>query len=465
MTESLSRKTVLFVSMLGAFLTPFMASSINIALPSIGEDFKMNAVMLSWTATSYLLAAAIFLVPFGRLADIYGRKRIYLYGILTFTVSSALCGAAPFLSALIVFRVLQGIGSAMIFGTGIAILTSVFKPEERGSVLGLNVAITYLGLSLGPVLSGFLTQHLGWRSIFYVTVPLGAVAAVFIVLKMKQEWLEASDESFDLIGSIIYGASLTAVMYGFTLLPKLSGGVVVFAGIIGIAAFGLFESRRLNPVLSLGLFKGNRVFVFSSAAALVNYSATYAVSFLLSLYLQYIKGMSPQLAGLVLVAQPAMQALLSPFTGMLSDRVEARKVATAGMGITTVSLVSFVLLNEVTSVPSIILYLIVLGAGLALFSSPNTNAIMSSVEKRYYGVASGIVGTMRLLGQMLSMGITTLVMAMHVGVSRITPELHPEFIQSLKISFIVLSVLCLAGTFASFARGNTAAGRADKGTV
>lgn len=459
------KKSVLLVVTLGAFITPFMGSSINIALPMIGEQFGMNAVTMGWVATSYLLAAAVFLVPFGRIADIHGRKKIFLYGVSIVTLASLLCGLAGSEALLIIFRILQGLGSSMMFGTGVAILTSVFPPTERGRALGINLASTYLGLSLGPVLGGLLTQHLGWRSIFFFNVPLGLVIIAAVLIKLKDEWAEAQQEKFRLSDSIFYALALTGVMYGFLLLPGILGGFLIIIGIAGFVGFGLFEARSKSPVLDMGLFRHNRTFIFFSLAALINYSATYATGFMLSLYLQYIKGFDPRTAGLVLVVQPAFQALLSPFSGRLSDRTEARKVASAGMLLTAVGLFLLIFVGKTTPIAFIAAGLAFLGIGFAFFSSPNTNAVMGSVDKKFYGVASGVLGTMRLVGQVFSMGTATIVFALHIGMVSITPEYYGKFLESSRIVFIILTILCVAGIFASLARKKSGGKNTAQGPV
>ncbi|MFH2013118.1 MAG: MFS transporter [Pseudomonadota bacterium] len=454
MDKTFNKWAVLFIATMASFLTPFMGSSVNIALPSIGKEFAMDAVMLNWVATAYLLAAAIFLVPFGRIADIHGRKKIFTYGVVFFTVSSFLSAISTSAVTLIIFRVLQGIGSAMIFGTGVAILTSAFPIKERGKALGINVAAVYIGLSIGPFLGGFLTQHFGWRSIFLVTVPLGIIIISFIFWRLEGEWAEAKGEKFDLVGSFFYALTLIAIMYGFSLLPKISGVWLILIGALGIFSFVMWEMKVNTPVLDIRLFLNNTIFAFSNLAALIHYSATFAISFLLSLYLQYIKGFSPQNAGIILVSQPVVMAIFSPVAGRLSDRIEPRIVASIGMMLTSLGLFLFTFLKGETSLSFIISSLILVGFGFALFSSPNTNAIMSSVEKRSYGVASGMVGTMRLVGQMLSMGIAMLMFALYIGRVQITPEYYPLFLKGLKVIFIIFASLCFGGIFASLARGN-----------
>jgi len=451
--QTASKKMALLIATFASFLTPFMGSAINVALPSIGTEFKVDAIVLSWVATSYLLAAAVFLVPFGRIADIMGRKKIFTYGIIIFTVGSLLAGLSTSVSMLIVFRVIQAIGSSMIFGTGMAIITTVFPPGERGKAMGINVAAVYVGLSLGPFLGGFLTHYWSWRGIFYATVPFGLIVTYLITQKFKGEWAEAKGEKFDWLGSVIYGISLTAIIYGFSLLPKLTGGTLILSGIIGIVVFVWWELRSRYPVLDIHLFKGNKVFAFSNLAALINYSATFAITFLLSFYLQYIKSLTPEQAGMVLVAQPIVMAAFSPLMGRLSDRIEPGVVASIGMAISTVGLFLLIFLTNDTSLPVIVAILVLLGIGFAFFSSPNTNAVMSSVEKRFLGVASGTLGTMRLVGQMLSMGIAMLLFALFIGRDKITPENYPQFLMSMKTAFIVFCILCFAGVFFSLARG------------
>ncbi|MBW1717425.1 MAG: MFS transporter [Deltaproteobacteria bacterium] len=445
MDSAQGKRSALVVATLSAFITPFMGSAVQIALPSIEREFGIDAIVLTWIATSYLLAAAISLVPFGRLADIHGRKRIFTYGMVIFTISSFLSAISISAPMLILFRILQGVGSSMVFATGIAILTSVFPPQERGKVLGTNVAAVYIGLSFGPFLGGFLTQHFTWRSIFLVTVPLGLI--------LKGEWAEARGEKFDLPGSLIYGLGIVAIMYGISLLPGLRSLWFIVCGFLSIVAFVTWETRVENPVFDLDLFKTNRVFALSNLAALISYSATFAVAFLLSLYLQHIKGMSPQSAGLVLISQPVIQAIFSPFAGRLSDRVEPRIIASIGMGLTTFGLVLFIFLNGNSTLEFLVARLILLGFGFALFASPNTNAIMGSVEKRFYGVASGSVGTMRLLGMMISMGVATMIFALFIGRVQITTEYYPMFLKSMRAAFIVFSLLCFGGIFASLVRG------------
>jgi EmrB/QacA subfamily drug resistance transporter len=447
------KRAALIVALLAAFLTPFLGSSISVALPTIGQEFSMNAILLSWISTAYLLAAAMFLVPFGRFADIHGRKRVLTYGISIMVISSLLCAISNSGISIIIFRIFQGMGSAMIWGTSMAILVAVYPISERGKVLGINVASTYLGLSLGPYLGGVLTQQLGWRSIFFISAIFGVLIVLLILLRLKGEWAEAKGEAFDWIGTFIFGLTLISIMYGFSTLPNTLGLWLLASGIALLAVFVWWELRAEHPILTMNLFLSNRVFAFSGLAALINYGATFAISFLLSLYLQYIRGFNPQTAGLILVTRSVFMASFSPIAGRLSDRIEPRIVASIGMGLNTAGLLYLGFINETTGLLPIILSQIVLGLGFGLFSSPNTNAMMSAVTKKMLGVASATVGTMRLIGQMLSMGIATLSFALIVGPVEITPKVYTPFVRSVNISFLIFSGLCLIGIFASMARG------------
>jgi EmrB/QacA subfamily drug resistance transporter len=458
MHDDLTKRTALLVAILASFLTPFMVSSVNVALPVMGKELGMNAVILSWVPTSYLLAAAMFLVPFGRIADIHGRKKVFSWGIIVYTTASLLIAFSWSVAVLLFLRVVQGFGSAMIFGTGIAIVTSVYPPSERGRVLGINVSAVYVGLSLGPFLGGFLTQQFGWRSIFLANVPAGALALYVIARRLKGEWAEARGERFDLGGAVIYAVSLVVVMVGLTLLPQWSGVALVLVGFCWIGAFILWELRAPSPLLDMRLLTTNLTFSLSNIAALINYSATFAVTFLISLYLQYLKGFTPRQAGLVLVAQPVVMAAFSPLAGKLSDRIEPRIVASLGMGITAAGLAFFALLDDRSPLWFIIMNLMIIGFGFALFSSPNTNAVMSSIDRRSYGVGSAMLGTMRLTGQMLSMGLVMVVFSVIIGRVQITPEHYPLFLRSVRILFLLSAILCTAGIFASLTRGKVHSG-------
>jgi EmrB/QacA subfamily drug resistance transporter len=453
MQEKIPKHKVLLTIAIASFLAPFMISSTNIALPSIQKDLSVNAVVLSWIVTSYLLSTAVFLIPAGKISDIYGRKKLFLMGTAIYTVTSLICSLAQSGGMLIITRIFQGLGASIIMTTATAILTSVYPPSERGKALGVNVSMVYVGLACGPTIGGLLTAHLGWRSIFYSAAPIGFITLVLALLYIKGEWADAAHEKLDVGNSILYALVLIAITYGFTRLPAPSGIISLLLGLLGSIAFVKNQLQAKYPVFNLHLFKDNRVFAFSNLAALINYGATSAVTFLLSLYLQYIKGMPPQAAGLVLIVQPIIQAAISPLAGALSDKIEPRFLSSLGMALTSLGLFGLVFLSQETALFYIVSILIVLGLGFALFGSPNTNAIMGSVTRQYYGIASGSVSTMRLLGQNFSMALATLMITLFIGKAQISPETYQPFLDSSRLTFSIFTVLCLAGIYFSFFRG------------
>ncbi|MGA2405163.1 MAG: MFS transporter [Bacteroidales bacterium] len=450
--EKTFKKSVLLVTTFAAFLTPFLSSAVNLALPSIGKDLHANAISLGWVISSFLLSSAIFLLPFGRLGDIIGRKKIFSIGILLFTISTFLIIFSGSIVSLIVLRIFQGLSSAMIFGTSMAIITSVFQPGERGRAMGINITATYLGLSCGPVIGGLLTQYFGWRSIFAFLLPFGIVSIILINRKIKAEWADAVGEKFDWRGSLMYGIALASFMFGFSKLPSSLGWIGIVIAVLMAVVFLIFENNISNPVFDIRLIIRNRVFAFSGLAALINYSATSAIGFFISLYLQYLKGLDARTAGLIMISQPIAMTLLSPVAGKLSDKKNPGVIASFGMGITASGLILLCFISEATPDYLIVLFLLLMGIGFGLFSSPNSNAIMSSVEKRHLGVASGVVGTMRMVGQMMSMGIAMMLISLYIGKQTINPATYPGLISAMRTGFLIFSVFSIFGIFASLAR-------------
>jgi len=444
---------VLLATTLSAFLTPFMGSALNVALPVMASQLSMSALTLSWVASAFLLTASISLVPLGRIADIYGRRKVFIYGAFVFSISSALCAAATSPLFLIVMRALQGTGGAMIFGTGTAMLLSAYPAAERGRILGINVAAVYIGLTAGPFIGGLLTSHLGWRYIFLLTFFFGGLLIALTITMIKEETPRAAGEKFDWGGSLIYAIALFALMYGLSLLPSWRGWSLALLGLIFLSAFIRQQIKRTHPLLDIRLFTQNRVFAFSNLAALINYCATFAVTILLSLYLQQIAKLSAAATGIILIAEPVVQAVFSPLAGRLSDRREPQIISSAGMALTAVGLLLLFFINQATNIYYIIFCLSLIGLGFALFSSPNVNAAMSSVNNKYYGVASATLGTMRLTGQMFSMAITMLVFSIVLGDKPFVEISNQLLLQSIKIILIILAILCTAGIFASAARG------------
>jgi len=443
---------ILIVLCMAAFLVPFTGSSITLALPDISKAFSFKAVTLTWVSTAYLISSAIFQVPFARLADLIGRKKVFEWGVLVYFLSTFLAGFAPTGFIIILLRIISGLGSAMMFGTNMAILTSCFSPEKRGKALGIHSAVVYLSLAAGPFLGGLMTHYWGWQSIFFSCGAVGLVIVVLSRLFLRTEWIESKGEKFDYVGSIIYALALFSLIYGFTELPKIAGFIWLFLGIISFSIFIFYEKNHRAPVFNIQLFRGNRVFVFSSLAALINYASTSAVTFMLSLYLQYIKGFDARHAGFILISQACIQSLFSLVSGRLSNKMAPPNLATLGMGFSFAGLLGLCFVNDTTPVYFLIIILLILGIGFGIFASPNTNVIMSSVDKKLYGQASATTGTVRLTGQAFSMGIAGMAIALIAGNETIEPSMYSKFLQSMHVTFMVFAVLSLVGIYASWRR-------------
>jgi EmrB/QacA subfamily drug resistance transporter len=447
---SLNRSVVLAVATLGGFLVTFMTSAVNIALPLIEAEFHVSAVTLSWMSLSYILMAGATLMPAGRIADLYGRVRVLVWGMVIFTVISFASAFAPSAGFLLVLRAIHGLGLALAVVTSTALVILAYPPESRGRALGLNVAGIYLGLTLGPVLGGLIIHNLGWRSLFLVVGALGLVNLVIPLWKLRHvDWREPKRARFDILGSVIYAVALTALLLGFSLLPDIPGAILIPAGIAGLVVFLWWETRAADPLLHVDLLRRNRVFAFANAATLINYSATFAMVFLMSLYLQYNRGLNPQTAGFVLVTGTFVQAAFSPVAGRLADRVQARYVASAGMALCVLGLFALSFVGITTPYWYIITMLCVLGLGFAFFASPITHVVMGSVEQRWVGIASATLATARLAGQNMSMGVATLVLAVEVGRQAIQPANYPQVLSSVRVSFLIFTVLCVVGVAAS----------------
>ncbi len=448
--ERSTQQTVLIAVTATGFLTAVSTSGVNVALEQIASDLGLSAVSISWVTLSYILATGALLMPMARVADFRGRVLVYnlgLAGFALFTLASALATNA---AVLILTRALQGVSAAFLFSTTVAMVTLAYPPETRGRALGLQVAGVYLGITLGPVVGGIITENLGWRGLF---VLVGALSIVNLVLPLRRlrglEWREPKTAPFDVRGSFAWVCALSALIIGFSYLPTMAGYALIGAGLVGLAGFVCLEIRAADPILNINLLRHNRVFASANAASFINYSATTAMAFLVSLYLLYNRGLGAQTAGFVLVAGPFVQAAVSPLAGRLADRVEARFVASTGMALCAVGLFAFTFLTETTPYWYVIVVLCVLGLGFGLFSSPIIHTVMGSVDRRYVGVAAATSSTMRVTGQSFSLGIAALVLAVVVGRHEIGPADHVHLLSSVRITFLIFAVLCVIGVLAS----------------
>ena len=434
---------------LGGFLGAFTVSAANIALPLIQSEFGLSAAELTWIPLAYVLATAAALMPMGRVADLRGHKRSFIWGLRTFAILMLATALSPSAGVLMGLRAAQGIAGALVITTSTALVTFAYPSEERGKALGLFAAGPYLGLTLGPVLGGVIVHNAGWRALFMVAGAIGVANCLIPVWTTRGvEWRGPQRTHFDTPGSVLYAAALPALLLGFTMLPTLTGMILVVVGVAGLALFVWWETRAADPLLKIDLFRHNRVFAFSNMAAFINYAATLAVTFLMSLYLQYTKGLNPQTAGLVLVAGALVQAAFSPVAGRVSDRIEPRLVASAGMMLCVLGLLGLVFIGEATTYWYIIAMLCLLGVGFAFFAAPITHAVMGSVDKQHVGMASSTLATVRWTGQVFSIGLAGLVLVLVVGGQAIESSDYVKVLPAVRISFAIFALLCALGVLA-----------------
>jgi MFS family permease len=338
--------------------------------------------------------------------------------------------------------------------TSLAIVTSVYPPEKRGVALGLNIGAVYAGLSMGPFIGGLLTNIGGWKSVFISVIPLGLFAILLSIFNLRKIHIDRSKGKFDIKGSLIYAIVIFCIVFGGGKILTTEGLLIFIFGIITGVLFFIYESKIEAPIFNIRLFKSSRMFAFSNLAALIHYSATFSIGFMLSLYLQFVKGLSPRDAGLILIAQPIVMAVTAPLTGRLSDRIRPGILASSGMLITLAGLFALTFIGDETSMTVIIGILLFIGLGFGLFSSPNTNAIMGSVDKKNYGVATGLTATMRVLGQTLSMMIATIFISLFLGKLQLSHENSDLFLKCMKICFSIFTALCIPGIWFSLQRNN-----------
>ncbi|MGZ7119018.1 MAG: MFS transporter [Methanobacterium sp.] len=440
------QKDLLIVGILVSFLTPFVRSSINLALPALASEFNLSAVFLTWISTIYLLVNAILYIPFGRIGDIYGRKRIFQYGLIIFTISSFISAFSISGEMFLTIRIFQAIGNAMIFANLNAMISSAFPENERGRAFGLTSMGVFIGLIVGPILGGAITEILGWRSLFYLDTAIGIIAA-YAITRFKHDWIDAKGEKLDILGSIILGLSLISIIYAFSDFTNSYSLFLIIAGIIGLSIFYLVEKRVEFPLINLNLF--NRIFTLGNITAFINYGAFVSVGFLLSLYLQYLKGYSPITAGLIVSIQSIVMVIVSPLAGRLADKINPGHVSTAGMVLTTIGVALMTLINAGNALYLGLFSLIMFGAGIGLFLSPNTKVIMDSVDKKYFGVASATLSNVRSMGQIFGLSIVMLIISSILGNAQIMPSNYPQLFLSIKISLVAIAVLSAVGIFTS----------------
>lgn len=429
-----------------SFAGSFLSTAVNIAIPVMADEFAVRPDTLSWVVTAFLIPTAAMLLPMGKVSDLYGRRRTYVYALLAFAGTTLAAAFAPSLPILIGLRVFQGIALAAVYVSYMPLLLTTTTDANQGKILGICVSLTYLGLSLGPVLGGVLTEYWGWRSLFIVTAAMIA-ASYYCIRPVRQEWYANSAPFVNIVSSALSVSAITLILWGLS--SYMDTGLPLWAGLGLLLVFIIHESKSYHPLLPLYIFR-SVTFSMSNLAALIQYSATYALSFLLSLYLQVLAGLSPTVSGLILLIQPILMAVLSPKAGEWSDQYGSRLISSAGLLLTTAGLICLAWQPE-APIFQIAVILALIGTGSALFGAPNNSAIMSSVKPAYHGIASSMLALARNVGQALSMALVTLVLSWQTAA--IVP--YADAVRtSLQLLYALFAVLCFLAIFASLARGS-----------
>jgi EmrB/QacA subfamily drug resistance transporter len=412
---------VLAVVSIGTFMVPLDSTIVAVALPAMGSSLRLSYTEALWIQAAYLLVTSVLLIPAGRLADSKGLIRFYLLGTIIFGLGSAWAAFATDGSLLIAARCVQGIGGGLVFATSAAVVTAVFPPHLRGRAFGLNITATYVGLTLGPLVGGLIVSHASWRWIFIINVPIAILTLVGGWKLMRIESREArpgTRSGMDVPGMLLLAAMLVtlflpltySVFWGWAS-PKTIG--LLALAVVLLIVFVLVENRARAPLLNMDLLRKNRVFAAANSAAFLDYVAVFAVTTLTAVFLEVVQGRSPQQAGLILLAQPVVMAVLSPFTGRLSDRVGSRLPATAGMTLVAAGVLQLALLPY--SIGWALTALATIGVGMAFFSAPNVSAVMGSVPRSQLSVASAFLSMMRFAGQGISIAVLGAIAASHLG--------------------------------------------------
>lgn len=436
--------------MLGTFMSPLDASIANVALPTIGRAFHTPVDGTEWVLIAYMLTTSSTLVLFGRLGDLWGQKRVYIIGFAIFGLSSLACAFAPSFLMLAAARAIQGVGSAMLMSSSPAIITDTFPASERGRAIGLNGAAVAVGLSVGPVLGGFIITYFDWRWIFLINVPISIVALLVCAFVLRRE--ERKDEHFDFTGAAIAFTTLLAISLALSRAHVWGWGSPATIGalaytVVGVVAFLRLERRVRAPMLDLQLFE-NRIFAFSVLAATLYFCAIYCVIFTTPLSAQVALGKNGLQAGLLLLPISILNVVLAPVAGALSDRVPARYVSTAGAVCFLAGSILLALQPDHPQTWALYVSLLIAGAGTAVFSQPNNSTIMGNAPPNRRGIAAGILATARTTGQLLGVSVAGAIYFLRS--QQLGPLAHSY--APAKAVFFAVAIIMVAVSLVSYTR-------------
>lgn len=439
---------VVFVSFITSFFAVFLSAGVVLGVPSIAGEFGMNNIVQNWIPTISLLVIAVFTLPAGQISGKYGVKKTLIIGVLIYLLSSIGACLSFSTETFLIFRVFQGAGIAFLNVSAMAMVVQAVNPKNRGKALGFTVTGIYLAGSLSPVISGFLVYNFGWRSMFYFVIPFLVLCLLILVLKIPGEWKTYEGSKIDTIGYVLYGLGILLFIYGFTNLMNTTGLICTIVGLILLAIFTYYELRTDSPAFNMRLFK-NMNFTSSNIAALCSYLAIAAITTILNYHFQYVRGMDAQISGLMLIITPIIMAVIAPNSGKLSDKIHPQKLAAIGMTIATVTLVIMIFLDASTPIYMIVIAMILQGIGMGLFTTPNTNAIMSSVPANETPNASAAQSAMRTIGQTMSLGLLTLVFAWIMGSLKLSSKYADMIVQSSQLIAIICTAICIIAIIAS----------------
>ena len=439
---------VVFVSFITSFFAVFLSAGIILGVPSIASEFQMNNVIQNWIPTIAMLVVAVFTLPAGQLSGKYGVKKSLIAGVVIFIFASVGACLSFSTETFLLFRLMQGIGIAFLNVSAMAMVVQAVKPQNRGKALGFTVTGVYLATSLSPVICGFLVHNLGWRSMFYFVIPFLVLCIILMIVKIPHEWKTYENDKIDKVGSIIYAIGILAFVYGFTTLTNTTGLILTIFGLVMLVIFGAYELRQTSPVFNMNLFK-NKKFTSSNIAALCSYIAVMVVTTILNYHFQYVRGWDAQMSGMILIITPIIMAVMAPNSGKLSDRIHPQKLAALGIGIAAVALAILTFLTGDTPLYIVVIAMILQGIGMGLFSSPNMNAIMSSVPPKDAPTASASQATMRTIGQTMSLGLSTLVFAWIMGTLPLATQYAGMIVSASQIICGICTAACILAVFAS----------------
>jgi EmrB/QacA subfamily drug resistance transporter len=446
------KRTVLAASCLAIFVNPLAGTMLNLALSAIQVDFGCSEHQLGWVASIYFIVSVMFILPAAKIADIFGKKVVFLTGAVIAAAGVILSMSSPNIHALYFFRGVTGVGMAAISSTSVSMISDVYEPHERGLALAINTACVYVGSSIGPTLGGVITEFAGWRYIFLILVPF-LVLAFICMFRFSHNIKSTPDGHFDIKGTVVYGTGVGVLMFGVISLPAVHGIAMIIAGTAVLIGFLFLETKESNPIMRLGLFKNMR-FSRSMLALFLNYAASYGVTFFMSRYLQEIGALSPTEAGLIMMSQSVVQVIFTLWAGKIVTSMDMRILPTIGMLVTSAALIMMMFITETLNVSLIIVSLMVLGAGLGLFSSPNVTAIMSYVKKEEYNNTSGLIAAVRQFGMTMSMGIATCLISVFLGTETVLePSNYGMFMDILMYAWCIWLAFCLIGALFSWFRG------------